>query len=458
MSHWIALLSGWLIMLGGAASCAWGLLGDRSRGRLRCPKCWYDMSHSPGRTCSECGRTAKKGKHLRQTRRHWRYVALGAFVVAAGWVVCRGPKIAAVGWAGAAPSTLMVLCLPEVNDEPSSLWRWADAELTRRLRADELWHWQLRMLVWRCVDDDDLPWTCFVTTRPVWLNGVPVRCRVTYRKHRTGWNWFDGIRARISMSEQSGAGATTFWWGAAHDEIWVLGHRPPGTEKLEIDVLCEAMDIGRDVRLWGEEIALPVSIREDWSEVLRPVDSQEVGEALRETLRFWISAYNLRIDSPTGRCTTLEGVSPGARFELWRDDVCVATTDGWWMRDGSGAQRTFRWRWMDPQAIHAPANVQLPWKWLDKEAAPRVSTRVGNWSLRLIGDPAVVLANHEEWPAVPVDQPVSYWAGDMKIELVCDWYNGPLRPKTAPRLPGPLGIGRTGPPVAGFSTPELAGD
>ena len=38
----------------------------------RCPKCGYDLSHTPGLTCSECGYTAKRERKLYKARKRWR--------------------------------------------------------------------------------------------------------------------------------------------------------------------------------------------------------------------------------------------------------------------------------------------------------------------------------------------------------------------------------------------------
>ncbi|MFT5423953.1 MAG: hypothetical protein ACI89L_001745 [Phycisphaerales bacterium] len=55
------------------ASYTW--IGDRSRGRQRCPRCWYDMvgafaDNEPSiETCPECGRVVNKPAELHRTRR-----------------------------------------------------------------------------------------------------------------------------------------------------------------------------------------------------------------------------------------------------------------------------------------------------------------------------------------------------------------------------------------------------
>jgi len=70
-----------------------GYWGDLSKGRFRCPKCWYDMSGSfvAGRlVCPECGKDAKKEKQLRKNRlRYWAIIPSGLslllYLVAAGY-------------------------------------------------------------------------------------------------------------------------------------------------------------------------------------------------------------------------------------------------------------------------------------------------------------------------------------------------------------------------------------
>ena len=64
--EWIA---GAVIAALALAAIAWCIAGDRARGRRRCPKCWHDLSATPGLTCSECGYTAPDERHLHRTRR-----------------------------------------------------------------------------------------------------------------------------------------------------------------------------------------------------------------------------------------------------------------------------------------------------------------------------------------------------------------------------------------------------
>jgi len=80
MSLWLFCTITVLLFLGAIALLYWGLWGDRSKGRMRCPKCWYDMSGSfvAGKlVCPECGKDAGGEKRLKKN-----HVRLWAMVVA----------------------------------------------------------------------------------------------------------------------------------------------------------------------------------------------------------------------------------------------------------------------------------------------------------------------------------------------------------------------------------------
>ncbi len=47
----------------------WAIIGDRSRGRLRCPRCCYAMEGIDTPQCPECGKAIKSDRHLRKARR-----------------------------------------------------------------------------------------------------------------------------------------------------------------------------------------------------------------------------------------------------------------------------------------------------------------------------------------------------------------------------------------------------
>jgi len=61
--------------------------GDRSRGRPRCPRCWYAMRDAPSRTCPECGHTCRRDRDLHRTRRRWWVIGISATPVIAAFVL-----------------------------------------------------------------------------------------------------------------------------------------------------------------------------------------------------------------------------------------------------------------------------------------------------------------------------------------------------------------------------------
>ncbi len=145
--------------------------------RRRCPRCWYDMSGSPGLTCIECGYTAKRERKLRKGRRYWRFLLLVAMLLPGSHLLKVTPDVKQRGWVAAMPTTGLILCLPSLeptasrNDKPA-LRRSNDPSdrllmelIDHRIDNDSLWSMQERLLVERCFAGDrsrelaPFPWT-----------------------------------------------------------------------------------------------------------------------------------------------------------------------------------------------------------------------------------------------------------------------------------------------------------
>ncbi|UCD73807.1 MAG: hypothetical protein JSV91_08400 [Phycisphaerales bacterium] len=156
---WITVIT-FALAIGGVLLGVWALWWDRSRGRLRCPKCWYDMRGAKagdgGRfTCPECGRSSLTDGKLRRTRRHWRWAGLAVLMIAGSlamvamrrdgplslipsWVLVRLPGGGEIEWLDA-----------ELWDKSAANWR--VKEIQRRYRygwdqpAGAMRHWLTRV-------------------------------------------------------------------------------------------------------------------------------------------------------------------------------------------------------------------------------------------------------------------------------------------------------------------------
>ena len=146
----VGLLATWLVYR--------SLLHDRSRGRRRCPKCWYDMSGTDSLTCSECGRTFKRERKLRKTRRRWRLTFVSMVLLLASATGMLTPKVQRDGWLQFVPMTGLILGLRWCEPGKSGLEKQIAAEFFRRgeiaaeraadgANEGRVWDWQLRLLL-----------------------------------------------------------------------------------------------------------------------------------------------------------------------------------------------------------------------------------------------------------------------------------------------------------------------
>jgi hypothetical protein len=123
---WVFFTIGGVIALGAIWLLVWALFRDRARAKFRCPRCWYDLTAVGGAaptvpvTCSECGRVITKAKHLRRTRRRWRYALLAAVVLVGSGVVAYYPSAHRNGWLSIVPTWFLIDSMP-VFGYPSPL-------------------------------------------------------------------------------------------------------------------------------------------------------------------------------------------------------------------------------------------------------------------------------------------------------------------------------------------------
>lgn len=140
----------WTFGVVGTLVLLWAIFWDRSRGRKRCPKCWYDMSGAAGLVCPECGRDARRVRGLHRTRRRWRWGLLGVMLVLGAYPVYHVPIVRRAGWWAAAPTWVLILMAPRVTDEAAGFFRTPTGQRLALAIGDRLFDggWKLRPRYW----------------------------------------------------------------------------------------------------------------------------------------------------------------------------------------------------------------------------------------------------------------------------------------------------------------------
>ncbi len=95
------------VQLAAACLCV-GWWFDPSRGRRRCPRCWYDMAGHTSRLCPECGHEARTEQRLFRTRRKPILLWICAVLLGSIYVTFKAPVAARSGPLAFVPTTLMI--------------------------------------------------------------------------------------------------------------------------------------------------------------------------------------------------------------------------------------------------------------------------------------------------------------------------------------------------------------
>lgn len=115
---WIAWILAGVLAFAWLAVAVHATFADRSRGRRRCPGCFYDFADADHPACPECGRGITPTSKLHKTRRHWGRVVLASLflllpavvtagaariVQTGGWAELPGPVLTRMLWLEHAP-------------------------------------------------------------------------------------------------------------------------------------------------------------------------------------------------------------------------------------------------------------------------------------------------------------------------------------------------------------------
>ncbi|MCC7388112.1 MAG: HEAT repeat domain-containing protein [Phycisphaerales bacterium] len=245
----------------GLALAVWAYRGDRSNGRRRCPKCWYDMSatiarDAPGAaplTCPECGHEPASIRALYRPRRRRRATALGLGLVTIGLYGQTVPRALRTGPIGLVPTTVLIVGSRWL---PQSWYTGAgDDALRARVSRYQLWDWQLRFGHYLARESLGSRWSCEqAETVALWLSPRDAGdCQLVT----------EGVLAALSderfVPSQATAAAVSscfgsFIGGYQSGRRWSDATTPPPAAAAALPVLIRRLESGHPPEV---ELSLP---------------------------------------------------------------------------------------------------------------------------------------------------------------------------------------------------------
>jgi hypothetical protein len=128
----------------------WMAVGDRARGRLRCPRCWYNMEGIDAPHCPECGKQIVSQRQLRKARRaRWPIGLIVSFLGIASYGMVSAKYVDSSGDYFALVPTWVLMAGWEHLPEDWIIYDYSPLEATLDVRLYENW--------WGS-GDDDLLW------------------------------------------------------------------------------------------------------------------------------------------------------------------------------------------------------------------------------------------------------------------------------------------------------------
>ncbi len=459
----------------------WALFGDKPRGRRRCPRCWHDLSGTPGSTCGECGFVAADESDFLRIRRRW-LLAITALLSVVGVAAWTQLSILDATWASYLPDAAIARLprLLPLRLQPAPVI----GELRDRLARGSMDADAIEALVasvtaeGRAIgaSDDPAAVVLWAVTRtapgelepgrddPQQVLAEKAKAREAHRSSITAMldalpAWIEveppvrWPRGAVPMARVRGTvwGSDAEWRMRARgpSEPWLVGENMAGFRRLPTAAALALPDPDADGRLrgrvevevrrrdadgaWGKWTALPAiavdaSVAELDAAQLVDTDDAGIADAVRECFDFPATAWD-DPDRPIGiRFSTRSFGDPafadllvGVTVDLCENGVVRRRSRLWWA--GGGSDRT---GWViereDIEALRRLREIATSARTTDDDSA----VAAPGWTIRATGD------RETAYRAIPRDRmpPLAgrAWTGTV------EW---PLRargtPERAPR-------------------------
>ena len=382
------LIPGFTVAGLGVVLAIWALLWGRSRGRRRCPRCWYDLSATRGLRCSECGYVARNEKRLFQTKRRWRWALLGLLVLACGSSAAVTPKVKRDGWLSLVPTTALIFASPPAGEDGNHP---VSEELARRNAVANLWPWQWKLVMERAH---------VVKTPKRWPAGTPLTACIVLPA------WAPHVRLALRYEHGHSLQFTTpsfFCGNTTAEERTSYHYRTIGTPpragepvRLKASILISESPSTANTTAWEGAFTLPVKIVHKADEAFEPVQDLELTRLVQEATTIRIVQWEwepseekqnglvILLDRPPD--DPLEDIGVGYVVELLRDGATVG-------------------KWRMPLRLSEPAAyepIDLPAEaWMNH-------AELTHWSLRVTGLSELAVC---DWKRQRV------WAGQFTLPL-----------------------------------------
>lgn len=429
--EWLLTAVGVALGVIGLAVALWACFWDRSRGRRRCPKCWYNLSGAPGLLCSECGYVLRSERAFYRTRRRWRSMIAAGLILAVGFTSLN-LAVRRKGWRSLFPTTVLIALMPDLETSNQKSY----AVLKQRMDDDALWHWQWEWLLDRCLEDASAFSPMTIQSRPRWPEGVPFRYTIQRRLPAIGVAWIDHAywRAKISVPDDPGAQTVSLagpgilgyprTWPAEWANVGVL---EPGVTELVFDVELKFQNTKgnfatRAQRLPQVRLAPPGSgissvlvTPTNWLAGTSGTSGPKLTRKFQLRLSVTVGGSIDEILQPVRDPASIAELRESTRVTYTDKGFFLTTqTDAW--ADQTDLSLAFKLEFVHDGSTVSTVDVQLPRTpgsvWiaapdeLDQETL--LQSPADEWTLRFIGDGEIALLDLNSH---------RYWSGQMSLPL-----------------------------------------